>query len=198
MKRLSMLVALLLLAACSSSDYDEPAQGRGPESRMPPARGEMRGVADTVLGPMPLDNWWHDPQLAEPLALTADQYSSLDRIQAQQGDEIARLQRDSMVALRDFQQSLTSEKPMADDIVTAGDRVRSLRDKILERQVRLIAAERIVLTNDQWQKLQQQLRENRDDWRQNRNIPGGRGGRGGRGGWGGGMPGGRRGGFGGF
>src|SRR5512141_3005622 len=122
MKRLAMFGAVLLLAACSSSDYDQPAPTPRAEGRRPPARGEMRGVADTVLGPMPLDNWWRDPQLAEPLALSADQYTSLDRIQAQQGDEIARLQRDSMVALRDFQQSLTSEKPMADDIVTAGDR----------------------------------------------------------------------------
>lgn len=197
MKRLAIVAATLLLAACSSTDYDEPA--RAPEGRRPPmtagSRGGMGGTADVGLGLMPIDNWWHDPQIAEPLNLSGDQYAALDRIRTEQGDEIQRLQRDSMVALRDFRQSLTAEKPTSDDIVAAGQRVRALRDQILERQVRLIAAERVVLTADQWQKLQQQLQQERGDWRNNRNVPG-RPGRG-RGGWGGGMtPRGGRGGWG--
>ncbi len=196
MKRFAFVAAVLLLGACSSSDYDQP----GPDSRRPPmtsdSRGAMRGAADTGLGLMPVDNWWHDPQIAEPLHLSADQYASLDRIQTDQADPIARLQRDSMVALRDFRQSLTADKPTLEDIVTAGERVRALRDQLLDRQVKLIAAQRVVLTADQWQKLQQQLQEDRNDWRQNRNMPG-RPGRGGRGGWGGGVGGrGGRGGWG--
>jgi Spy/CpxP family protein refolding chaperone len=111
---------------------------------------------------LPPSEWWHDYRIAEPLNLSYEQKQKLDQIAADQGEqEIERLERDTVVAARDFRVLLDSEKPASDDIIAAGQRLRSLRDAIIDRQVKLLAAERQVLTRQQWQKLQDVLRDER-------------------------------------
>jgi Spy/CpxP family protein refolding chaperone len=182
---LILAVTTVVLVACSSSDYDQPQPRRG---NRPEGDGTYARARTTpgVLDMLPPPDWWHDPQIATPLNLTADQYAALDKIGTEQADPIARLERDSMVAVRDLRQALESNQPAAADIVSAGQRLRGLRDALFDRQVQMLAAERQVLTLQQWETLQAQLQSRPRGTDSNRGTQrrgGGRGGMGGRGRW---------------
>ena len=191
MKRTNAVVlALLALAftACTS-DMDQPPRG-GPQG-YPGGRGGGGGFqrartegADDGLEMMPPSEWWRDPQISVAVNLTPDQTASLDRISHDQGEEIAKLERDSMVAMRDLRQMVDSTQPSAADITGAGQRLRGVRDALFDRRVQLLAGERTLLTQQQWDALQTALSasRNRDTDRPGRGGYGGRGGRGGMGG----------------
>ena len=189
MRRLSALLVPLLIAACSSSDYDNP-RGRprggdgdgGGYGR--PARA--RAAVPMLLEVVPDDSWWRDFAIAEPLNLSEVQFKALDKIAAEQRDEIARLERDLPVAMKDLLSALDADPTSAAGITAAAQRVRSIRDSLFDRQAQMLAAERLVLTGQQWtklvQELQQQQRDDRMNRRGNGDYPGGTRG-GGRGGY---------------
>jgi Spy/CpxP family protein refolding chaperone len=134
---------------------------------------------------LPPGDWWHQPMIADAVKLTAEQMAALDKITSDQADQIARMERDSMVAVRDLRTSLEASRPSEADIIAAGQRLRSLRDALFDRHLQMLAAERAILSLDQWQTLQQQLQERRSQRNQDQGYPrrGGRGGMGGRGRW---------------
>jgi Spy/CpxP family protein refolding chaperone len=176
MKRTAIALLVLLAAACSST-YDDAPQ------RAPRAQRTAAGALDML----PPDQWWRDPQIAGSVNLTSDQVSQLDNLSKTQGDDAARLERDSMVAIRDLRTTLGTDKPSADDITNAASRIKQLRDALFDRQVQLLAAQRTLLTQQQWSALQTALQSEREERMNNRGrggYPGGMGGRG-RGGWGG-------------
>ena len=169
-KRLLVLAAAVTtfaLVACSSTDSDQPQRGRG---NWPGSGDGTYARARTTTGGLdmlPPPDWWHQAQIA-----------------TDQADPIARLDRDSMVAVRDLRRLLESNQPASADIVAAGERLRGLRDAIFDRQVQMLAAERQVLTLQQWDTLQTEL-QSRPRGAGNSSYPrrGGRGGMGGRGRW---------------
>jgi hypothetical protein len=174
------VLALTLSAGCATSDdpRDEPRQGSRP-ARMP------RNIeAPSDLG-VPPANWWRDPQVSVKVKLSDAQFASLDTIDRTHAAEVARLRMDTVAAERDVRLLLVAESPAANDIVAAGERVRTLRGQILDHEVRMLADERALLSRDQWTALQDALREERPDFS---------GGRRGGAGMGGGRGGGRRGG----
>jgi len=190
MKRTYAILSLfaLVLAACTSDMDDRdrrPPQGypSGGEGRGGFGRARAEGVGDG-LEMMPPSDWWHDPRISVAVNLTPDQVSSLDRISHDQSEEIAKLERDSMVAARDLRQMVESNQPAAADITGAGQRLRGIRDALFDRRVQLLASERTLLTQQQWTALQDAIAasRNRDTDRPNRGGYGGRGGRGGMGG----------------
>ena len=183
MKRLIALSSLaLLLGACSSTDGERDAR--------PARRGQSggrraqtdRAPATGMLDMLPPPGWWHDPQIAGAVELSADQYTSLDRLGRSEGDEIARIERDAAAATGELRRLLDSDDPRRDDIIAAGQRLRVLRDDVYDRQLRMLAGERHILSKRQWDALQMQLRE-RGSWRdRDRDDPyGGYGRRGNRG-----------------
>src|SRR5258708_35484478 len=107
---------------------------------------------------LPPADWGHQPMIADAVQLTADQIASLDKI-ANDQDDITRLDRDMMVAMRDVRSVLDSSQPSTADIVAAAQRLRTLRDTLFDRQIQLLAAERAILTQSQWRARQQQLEE---------------------------------------
>ena len=177
-KAVALIAVVTLTAACSSSDYDEPQPQRAP--RAIPARAASAAGIDVL----PPDDWWREPAITGSLNLTSDQLGALDRIAADQRDEIAKLERDSMTGMRDLRLVLEANQPSTAEITAAGSRVRALHDALFDRQVIMLAAERNVLTQQQWQQLQQALQSERS---QRRNDPyggqRGRGRMGGRGRW---------------
>ncbi len=183
---LVLAVTTFALVACSSSDYDQPQPRRGNRPGPDGGDGTFARARTTTggLDMLPPPDWWHQPQMATPLNLTSDQYAALDKIATDQANEIARLDRDSMVAVRDLRQFLESNQPASADILAAGERLRGLRDALFDRQVQMLAAERQVLTLQQWDTLQTQL-QSRPRGSDNSGYPrrGGRGGMGGRGRW---------------
>jgi hypothetical protein len=149
-------------------------------------RGGFAGVRTEGAGDglelMPPSDWWHDPRISVAVNVTPDQTASLDRVSSEQSGEIAKLERDSMVAARDLRQTVEANQPAAADITGAGGRLRGIRDALFDRRVQLLASERTLLTQQQWTALQNAITASRRDTdRPNRGY-GGRGGRGGMGG----------------
>ena len=194
MKRLRITHALILtlvtivFMSCTSDTDD---RGRGPRSYPGAAEGGGRpgGFAGAGAGDgldsMPPADWWRDPKISVAVALSTDQIASLDRISHEQAEEIAKLERDSMVAARELRETFDGSQPATADIVAAGQRMRGIRDALFDRRVQMFAAERTLLTQQQWQTLQQQIAANNRQDRGDRGGNGARGGRGGRGGMGG-------------
>ena len=178
MKRLA-IAALLLAAACSSSDYGQPPQ-RGPQRGGGGGYGYRPPQASGPLDMLPPAQWWHDPQIEAAVSLSSEQFAQMDKIAKEHEDEIARLERDSVTAARDLRTLLDTEKPSSPEIVTAAMRVRSIRDSAFEHQAQLLAAERALLTQRQWQSLQSALQSQRQE-RRDEGGYGPRGRRGGRG-----------------
>ena len=190
MKRIGlMLLTAFVLASCASSDDDSQPQypQRGGGRRMPPGGGyggETRdGAGDAgLLGLLPPANWWHDPQISTAVKLSDAQFTALDAIGKDHASEIDRLRMDVTAGERDLRLLLTANKPTANDIVAAGQRVKSDRDAMLDHELKMLADERALLTHEQWTALQDSMRDERQDFRRE------------RGGSGRGMGGGRRGG----
>lgn len=177
MKSLALLLPLLVLPlACSSTDLDQPSYAP-PRDDFPAARPAAGGLEF-----LPPAQWWRQPLLADAVKLTGDQIAALDKID--QSQEIDRMDRDTGVAVRELRELLDSSQPAANDIVASGQRLRALRDTMFDRQLKMLADERAVLTQPQWQTLQTQLQERRTR-RNQENYPrrGGRGMGGGRGRW---------------
>ena len=122
--------------------------------------------------------------MANAVNLKTDQVAALDKIYSDEGDDIARLINDSQVAVRQLRDSLALEQPKSEDISSAGQRLRSLRDDIFDRQLRMLGEERLVLSTQQWTALQSELQNARSERQQDRRggYPGGGRGRGGMGG----------------
>jgi len=191
MKRMRIAHALFLsiitltLVTCTSDTDDTDRRPRSyPDN--PRAGGFQRaggGGASDGLDMMPPADWWHDPQISLAVTLTSDQIASLDRISHEQSDEIARLERDSMVSARELREMIESSQPSAADITGAGQRFRGVRDALFDHRLQLLAAERTILTQTQWQALQQAIASRNRPDRNNQGGYGrrGRGGMGGRG-----------------
>lgn len=179
MKRLA-LVVIVTMIGCSSSDYDDgPRRPRGDWGGDAPAM--VRGGGGGMLDMMPPDDWWHDSRIAGAVNPTPDQIAKLDQIaKDHSADDVTRLTRDSEVAMRDLRGTLESDAPSSESIMTAANRVRTLRNDAFDRQIALLASERAVLTKQQWKALQDAMHERpRDDRRGGYGGP--RGGFGGRG-----------------
>jgi Spy/CpxP family protein refolding chaperone len=178
MKRLA-LVVIVAMVGCSSSDYDDgPRRPRGDWGGDAPAM--VRSGGGGMLDMMPPDDWWHDSRIAGAVNPSPDQIARLDQIaKDHSADDVTRLTRDSEVAMRDLRGTLESDSPASNDIVTAAGRVRTLRNDLFDRQIQLLAAERSVLTKQQWSALQQAMHERPREERRGGGGP--RGGFGGRG-----------------
>ena len=184
-----LLSLITLIFVTCTSDMDD--RDRRPRSYPGGGNGDRPGGfaragagAGDGLDMMPSADWWRDPQISAAVALTADQLATLDRISHEQSDEIAKLERDSMVAVRELRETFNVTQPAIADITAAGQRLRGIRDALFDRRVQMFAAERTLLTQTQWQALQQQLASSARN-RPDRGERGGRGGRGGMGGRGG-------------
>jgi len=179
MNRFVAASLLLFLCACATDNYQAPppARGGGERSRMRTSGG------GSGLEMMPPDEWWRDARIATAVGLSGEQVAKLDAIGSEQGEPIARLERDGMLVARDLRVALDATNPTADDIAAAGRRVRELRGTLFDRQVQMVASERLVLTQEQWRTLQAQILEERRPQR-DEGYPGGRRGRGGMGGGG--------------
>ncbi len=169
-----VLVLSAGVVACTSSGYDDQ-----PRSRPMPRAASSSNAIDFI----PFDDWWHQPAVASAVNLTNDQLTALDRLAADDRDQIQRLERDSMTATRGLHDVLDSRQPSIADIDSAARRAREIHDALFDRQMHMLAAERQVLSDDQWRTLQQQLQRERSDRRgeEGGRRRGGRGGMGGRG-----------------
>jgi len=190
MKRLAFLaIPLFVVVACTTMD-DYPQQqgggggGYGGGGGFGRGGGQQRAAnIDAALDMLPPAEWWRQSVYADAVRLRSDQVTALDKIAEDHGSDVDRIQADMGVALRDFRTQLNADQVAQADIVAAGQRIRQLRDSMFDKQLQTLAAERAVLTYDQWQMLQQQIQVQRQQQRNEGNRgPAGRG-QGGRGRW---------------
>ncbi|HJT18125.1 MAG TPA: hypothetical protein VJ853_12080 [Thermoanaerobaculia bacterium] len=134
------------------------------------------------LDMLPPADWWRVPQIADAVRPSADQVAQLEKISQDQGNDVSRIENDMTIAMRDLRTQLDAASPSQNDIITAGNRIRDLRNAMFDRQLQMLAAERTVLTRDQWQSLQDALRNQREQRNDYYPRRGGRG-MGGRGRW---------------
>ena len=172
MKRYAALLLLALFAACSSTDDVPDSRGRGPYGRPPMRRASDDGGLDLA----PPADWWRDPRLSDAVKLSSEEITALDKISAEHTPAIDDLRRDSAAAARDLRTALNGDPLVTGDVDAASQRLRTSRDQLLDHQLRMIAAERAVLTHTQWDALTDQLQAAREDRRGGRDYPG-RGGR---------------------
>lgn len=199
--RMRIVACLALLAALVSGCSSANSDGRDSTSRGEYGRGGVRGSGEPMqggaLGMLPASNWWHDSAMTANLQLSADQFAKLDALVADE-DNVERLRRDSMAATREFRASVDSMSGAAagsdDPLSGTIRRMEAIRGELLDHEVRLLVAERSILTSQQWTTLQEAMQQQRNG---DRDGGGRRNGAGGRGGMGGGR-GGRRGGMGGW
>jgi len=145
-----LLVASPLLFSCASSD--PPPRYGGP----PPDRGASIAGLDLTLPGV----WWRESQVAGSLDLTGEQFQRLDALQPQV-EEVARLERDVMMAVREIRTALESRNATAAAIVAASSHFRELQQLLTGKQIEMLAAQREILTAEQWETLQRVLTEER-------------------------------------
>jgi Spy/CpxP family protein refolding chaperone len=178
MKRIAVLLLLLFAIGCATDDdFNEPRRGRGGDRG---DGGDYQPRPAMAAGELvPPARWWRDPQISAALNLSPDQFQRLDAIDARDSAELERLTHEAANAQRDFRLLLDAENPAESDLVAGGQRLRDARDRLLALQVRTLAAQRAVLTRDQWRALQSAFQNERRGERQQRGgYPGGMGGRG--------------------
>jgi hypothetical protein len=185
MKRLAVLAIPLVVLACTSSNDYSPAypqqpggSGGGNGGGYGRGGGQQRAAnIDAALDMLPPAEWWRQPVYADAVRLKTDQITALDKIAEDHSNDVERIQMDMGVALRDFRTQLNAEQVAQADIVAAGNRIKELRNSMFDKQLQTLAAERTVLTYDQWEMLQQQIQVQRQQQRNEGmgNRPGGRG-----------------------
>ncbi|HUP60350.1 MAG TPA: periplasmic heavy metal sensor [Thermoanaerobaculia bacterium] len=143
--RIKFVLPLLFIAVGALAQPMEPPRGggrRGPELLPPPG-------------------WWHDPYLSESVNLTDEQTDKLDDLQDAARAESRQLERDVRKADDELRAALNDRNASVERIVAAGNRVATLRDQMLRKQIVALANQRAILTHAQWTALQKQLDERR-------------------------------------
>lgn len=159
--RKATLLLSLLLTACSTVDDDTPVLGptQGP-MRDRARAGEMRRGAGGLLEMLPPARWWRDVHLAEGVDLTGEQIARLEEIYAG-NDEAMRLVRDRRDAMEAIEDTLERDRPAPEEITAAARRLREIDDALFERQLRTLIDVRQVLSQRQWERLEDNLEEDR-------------------------------------
>lgn len=155
MKVRFLIPLAFLLAGCVTADpYD---------------RAPMRRHAPVVPGleMMPPPEWWRDAELAREIRLTGDQRDQLRELYASHANELETINSDTAEASRELRRLLDDETFSTDEIEEAAQQVKSLRDTAFEQQLQLLLEQRRVLTQDQWEELQDilDIRRNYSRWR---------------------------------
>ena len=155
------LVLTLLLAAAAALAQEAPAppppqpadapQAPAPppppmQPRRPPMERAFRGGGH--------GRWWHNPETAQRLGLSADQEQKMDEIFQQHRlrliDLNAALEKEEAV----MEPLMESDQPDEARILAQIDRVAQARAELEKANARMLLGLRRVLTPDQWKKLE--------------------------------------------
>jgi Spy/CpxP family protein refolding chaperone len=129
----------------------QPGQGRG---GMQPAVGAF----EERLLPGPHGKWWDNPQVAEQLALSADQKKKMDDIFQQHRMKLIDLNATVQKAELTMEPLVAADQPDEAKIVAQIDKVAQARADLEKQNARMLLGIRGVLTPEQYQKLQAHAR----------------------------------------
>jgi Spy/CpxP family protein refolding chaperone len=134
--------------------------GRGP-MQPGPGRGGMQPAVrafEERLLPGPHGKWWDNPQVAEQLALSADQKKKMDDIFQQHRMKLIDLNATVQKAELTMEPLVAADQPDEAKIVAQIDKVAQARADLEKENARMLLGIRGVLTPEQYQKLKTHAR----------------------------------------
>src|SRR4051812_32726458 len=121
--------------------------------------GEPGPRPDTHIGPPGM--WWKSPEIAQKLALTADQQKRMDDIFQQSRLQLIDLKANVEKQETILEPMLSANPPDTNKVLAQIDHVASARAELEKANARMLLGIRGVLSADQWTKLQAEERDNR-------------------------------------
>ena len=177
--RLQPARSLVLFAAFSGIfSFGQPPDGGAP----PPGQrgkadpnGGWGGIRSGLrIGPPGI--WWHNPDLVQKLALSADQQKRMDDILQQNRTQLTDLRTNLEKQEMLIEPMLAVDQPDTNKILAQVDVTVQARAELEKATARMLLSIRNVLTPDQWSKLQTEERENRRNYMRHGGPPSGQGG----------------------
>jgi len=98
--------------------------------------------------------WWHNPEMAQKLGLSAEQEQKMDDIFQQHRLRLIDLNASLEKAETLLEPLMESDRPDEAKILAQADRVAEARAELEKANTRLLVGIRLVLTPDQWKKLE--------------------------------------------
>ena len=156
MNRYRICVFALLLTGGAALAQQPPPPG-GPDGPPPPTHSRRPPMERAFHSGVP-GRWWSNPEMVQKLGLTDDQQKKMDDIFQQ-----------SRLKLIDLNASLEKEELIMEPLMSADqpdeakamaqiDRVAQARAALEEANAKMLLKIRLVLTVDQWKKLQSERR----------------------------------------
>jgi Spy/CpxP family protein refolding chaperone len=114
---------------------------------------------------LPPGRWWRNAQVAEKLALSAQQQEQLDDIFQASANELIDRRGEMEKALVALRAELDQNQPNRGNLQRLAARLSDARGKLFERELMMLADMRGALTDEQWSKLRQHARQREGDRR---------------------------------
>jgi Spy/CpxP family protein refolding chaperone len=140
-------------------DQQGPPGHQGMQMQMQPGPGRdgmqpaVRAFEERLL-PGPHGKWWDNPQVAEQLALSADQKKKMDDIFQQYRMKLIDLNASVQKEELTMEPLVAADQPDEARIVAQIHKVAQARAELEENNARMLLAIRRLLTPEQYQKLQ--------------------------------------------
>jgi len=180
MKRCTILVSAMLLGGFALLAQDDspppppmaapgaPAVPEAPPPPGPPHRPPMERAFHTGTP----GRWWHNPEMAQQLGLSSEQQQKMDDIFQQNRLRLIDLNAALEKAETMLEPLMEADRPDEAKILAQSDRVADARADLEKANTRLLVGIRLVLTPDQWKKLQAGRPAPRPGARDHRSTPG--------------------------
>ena len=167
-RKLMLTLLLAGVAALAQQSPAAPPQGPPPPEAPPPPMQPRRPPMERAFHGGGSGRWWHNPEVAQRLGLSADQQQKMDDIFQQHRLRLIDLNASLERAETMLEPLMESDRPDEAKILAQADRVADARAELEKANTRLLVAIRLVLTPDQWKKLQSERPGPRPEGREHR------------------------------
>ncbi len=174
--RLHPVLSLTLLASLSTPLLTAQQPEGPPPAKLDQSRGPWEGAGmRSGLRIGPPGAWWHNPDLIQKLALTADQQKRMDDILQQSRLHLIDLRANVEKQEVLMEPMLSANPPDTAKVLDQVDRMVQARGELEKANARMLLSIREVLTSDQWPKLQAEWQQHRSMRMHHGDMPGGPG-----------------------
>jgi len=153
---LTLLLAGVAALAQQAAGPPPPESPMPPEAPPPPPMQARRPPMERAFHAGGQGRWWHNPETAQRLGLSTEQQQKMDDIFQQHRLRLIDLNASLEKAETLLEPLMESDRPDEAKILAQADRVADARAELEKANTRLLVEIRLVLTPDQWKKLQSQ------------------------------------------
>jgi len=156
-KRTALVFAVLLL--CAATAQSAPAQASSPAVTPGPSQsGSQPGAGGPRRGPpagRPMGAWWRNSEIVKQLALSDAQVRQVEQIFQDYRVQLVNLHAALNQEEARLQPMVAAEHPDDAQVLAQIDKVAAARADLEKANSRMLFAIRRVLTDQQWQRLEQ-------------------------------------------